>query len=70
MTGQNEQLTRDVAELQRRQRDLVQGVDERLRKIAPHLALHRIELLAEQLGRSTGRAGAFEPPGRIPDSLR
>src|SRR5881392_1989008 len=35
MTGQNEQLTRDVAELQRRQRDLVQGVDERLRKVEP-----------------------------------
>lgn len=31
--GQEEQLTRDVAELQRRQQETAQGVDERLRKI-------------------------------------
>jgi tol-pal system protein YbgF len=34
-TGANEQLTRDLAELQRRQRDLAQGVDERMRKFEP-----------------------------------
>jgi tol-pal system protein YbgF len=34
-TGQNEQLLRDTAELQRRQRDIAQGVDERLRKMEP-----------------------------------
>ena len=33
--GQNEQLLRDVAELQRRQKDISQGVDERLRQIEP-----------------------------------
>jgi tol-pal system protein YbgF len=33
--GANEQLTRDVADLQRRQKDIAQGVDERLRKFEP-----------------------------------
>jgi tol-pal system protein YbgF len=33
--GTNEQLARDVAELQRRQKDIAQGVDERIRKIEP-----------------------------------
>lgn len=33
--GQNEQLMRDVAELQRRQKDISQGVDERLRQFEP-----------------------------------
>lgn len=33
--GQNEQLLRDVAELQRHQKDIAQGVDERLRKVEP-----------------------------------
>jgi tol-pal system protein YbgF len=35
LNGQNEQLVRDLAEVQRRQRDIVQGVDERLRKVEP-----------------------------------
>jgi tol-pal system protein YbgF len=35
LTGQNEQLLRDVTELQRRQKDIAQGVDERLRKFEP-----------------------------------
>lgn len=35
MNGGNEQLTRDVADLQRRQKDIAQGVDERLRKFEP-----------------------------------
>ena len=35
MTGQNEQLVRDVADIQRRQKDIAQGVDERLRKVEP-----------------------------------
>jgi tol-pal system protein YbgF len=34
-TGQNEQLMKDTAELQRRQRDIAQGMDERLRKMEP-----------------------------------
>lgn len=35
MNGQNEQLLRDVTEVQRRQKDIAQGVDERLRKVEP-----------------------------------
>jgi tol-pal system protein YbgF len=33
--GQNEQLLRDLGEVQRRQKDIAQGVDERLRKVEP-----------------------------------
>jgi tol-pal system protein YbgF len=33
--GANEQLARDVADLQRRQKDIAQGVDERMRKVEP-----------------------------------
>jgi len=35
MHGQNEQLLRQLAEIQRSQKDIVQGVDERLRKVEP-----------------------------------
>ncbi len=35
LRGSNEQLTREVSELQRRQRDVGQNMDERLRKIEP-----------------------------------
>lgn len=35
LRGQNEQLTRDVTELQRHQKDMAQGVDERLRQFEP-----------------------------------
>lgn len=35
LRGQNEQLARDVAELQRRQKDVTQGIDERLRRVEP-----------------------------------
>lgn len=35
LRGQDEQLVRDLSEIQRRQKDIVQGVDERLRKIEP-----------------------------------
>jgi tol-pal system protein YbgF len=34
-TGANEQLTRDLAEVQRRQKDLASGVDERMRRFEP-----------------------------------
>ncbi len=37
LRGGQEQLARDVAELQRKQRDGVQGVDDRLRKLEPQL---------------------------------
>ena len=35
LRGQNEQLVRDVSELQRRQKDISQGVDDRLRQFEP-----------------------------------
>lgn len=35
LRGQNEQLMREVAELQRHQKDMVKGVDERLRQFEP-----------------------------------
>lgn len=35
MRGQNEQLTRDVADMQTRQKDLAKGIDERLRQFEP-----------------------------------
>lgn len=35
MTGQNEQLLREMSEIQRRQKDMAQGVEERLRKFEP-----------------------------------
>ncbi len=35
LTGQNEQLLRDISDMQRRQKDLAQGVEERLRKVEP-----------------------------------
>ncbi|MFZ2386894.1 MAG: YbgF trimerization domain-containing protein, partial [Polaromonas sp.] len=35
MRGQNEQIARGVADMQRTQKDLTQGVDERLRKFEP-----------------------------------
>jgi tol-pal system protein YbgF len=35
LRGQNEQLTRSLAEVQRTQKDLTQGVEERLRKVEP-----------------------------------
>ena len=35
LRGQMEQLTREVAEVQRKQTDVLQGVDERIRKVEP-----------------------------------
>lgn len=35
LRGQDEQLVRDLSDVQRRQKDIVQGVDERLRKVEP-----------------------------------
>ena len=35
LRGTDEQLTRDVAEVQRRQKDIAQGVDDRIRKLEP-----------------------------------
>jgi tol-pal system protein YbgF len=35
LRGQGEQLTRDVVELQRQQKDVQQGIDDRIRKLEP-----------------------------------
>jgi len=35
LNGQNEQQIRELSDLQRRQKDIVQGVDERFRKVEP-----------------------------------
>jgi len=46
--GLNEQLSRDVADMQRRQKDIVQGVDDRLRQFEPvKVSLDGREFLAE-----------------------
>jgi tol-pal system protein YbgF len=48
LRGANEQLARDLAEVQRKQKDLQQGADERLRKLEPQqVALEGKEFLAE-----------------------
>lgn len=49
LVGQNEQLARDVAELQRLQKDVVLGLDERLRKFGPvKVTVDGREFMAEQ----------------------
>ena len=40
LRGSNEQLQREVSDLQRRQRDVAQAVDERLRKVEPQKVSH------------------------------
>jgi tol-pal system protein YbgF len=48
LRGQDEQIVRDVAELQRRQRDSLQTFDERLRKFEPAtVSIDGREILAE-----------------------
>lgn len=47
--GRNEQLARDVAELQRQQKDMTQGMEERLRKFEPvKVSVDGREFMAEQ----------------------
>ena len=41
LRGSNEQLLRDVAELQRKQKDLGQAVDDRMRKLEPQKVVAR-----------------------------
>lgn len=49
LVGQNEQLTRDVAEMQRQQKDVLGGIDERLRKFEPaKVTVDGREFTAEQ----------------------
>ena len=48
LRGQDEQLARDLAEVQRRMKDVQQGVDERVRKLEPQkVALDGKEFLAD-----------------------
>ncbi len=48
LRGLNEQLSRDLADVQRRQKDIAQGVDERLRQFEPvKVTLDGREFLAE-----------------------
>lgn len=48
MRGQNERLARDLADIQRNQKDITQGVDERLRKFEPtKIAVDGKEFVAE-----------------------
>jgi tol-pal system protein YbgF len=48
LRGQNEQLARDVSEVQRKQKDSAQAVDERLRKFEPaRISLDGKEFVAE-----------------------
>ena len=48
LRGSNEQLQRDLADVQRRQRDIGQSVDERLRRIEPQkVALDGQEFMAD-----------------------
>ncbi|MFZ4479683.1 MAG: tol-pal system protein YbgF [Rhodoferax sp.] len=48
LRGMNEQLSRDLADVQRRQKDIAQGVDERLRQFEPaKVALDGREFTAE-----------------------
>lgn len=47
--GRNEQLARDVADLQRQQKDMTQGMEERLRKFEPvKVSVDGREFMAEQ----------------------
>ena len=48
LRGQNEQLARDLAEVQRKQSDIQKGVDDRIRKIEPQkVVLEDREFLAD-----------------------
>jgi tol-pal system protein YbgF len=48
LRGQNEQIARDLAEVQRKQSDIAQGVEDRIRKIEPQkVTLDDQEFLAE-----------------------
>jgi tol-pal system protein YbgF len=48
MRGQNEKLTRDLADVQRVQKDMTQGIDDRLRKFEPaKVSVDGREFLAE-----------------------
>jgi tol-pal system protein YbgF len=68
MRGQDEQIARDVAELQRKAKDIATGVDDRIRRLEPQkVSLDGAEFLADpdekrQFDESFGafRAGEFD----------
>ncbi len=68
LRGQDEQLARDIAELQRKQKDVVAGVDDRIRKLEPQpVAIDGKEFLADPEERkvfdeamAAFRAGEFD----------
>jgi tol-pal system protein YbgF len=68
LRGQNEQLARDVAELQRRQKDVITGVEDRIRKLEPQkVSVDGKEFLADPEEKrlfdeamATFRAGDFD----------
>ena len=72
--GQNEQLAREVSELQRRQKDADQGVEERLRKLEPvKVAVDGREFMAdpmEKRGYEDALAAFREVLSLAPDHLR
>lgn len=48
MRGQDEQIARDVAELQRKAKDIASGVDDRIRRLEPQkVALDGVEFVVE-----------------------
>jgi tol-pal system protein YbgF len=67
LRGQNEQLARDVSELQRQQKEISQGVDDRLKKFEPgKVSIDGQEFVAEPAERqdfeaalATFRSGKF-----------
>lgn len=71
LNGYNEQLQRALAEMQRRQKDIAQGVDERLRQVEPVKAsVDGREFFAEpaekrefEAAMALFRAGKFAPAG-------
>ncbi|MBP6483449.1 MAG: tol-pal system protein YbgF [Rhodoferax sp.] len=72
LRGQNEQMARDLADVQRQQKDTSQNVDERLRKFEPsRVSVDGREFLAEPLERRDFEAamGVFRKGDFAPSQL-
>ncbi len=78
LRGDDEQLARDIAEAQRRQKDVGQAFDERLRKLEPvKLALDGTEVLVDQDEKKAYddaiaaiRSGDFDKSVKLLDSFQ
>ncbi|HSI52693.1 MAG: tol-pal system protein YbgF [Ramlibacter sp.] len=70
LTGQNEQVLRELAEIQRRQKDMAQGVDERMRKFEPSkVSVDGREFIADPAeGRDYEAALAIFRKGEFPQA--